>query len=62
MKRKSIMFTILATMFTLSACGDSVAKGVEYINPYSDSYSIRYNTDTTPDMVIDFSAVFSLSA
>ena len=56
MKRKSIMFTILATMFTLSACGDSVAKGVEYINPYSDYYSVRYNTDTSPDMVIDFSS------
>ena len=54
MKRKSILFTMLASLFALSACGD-MANGLEYINPYSEFYAIRYDTNSTADMTIDFS-------
>ena len=55
MKCKSILVTVTALLISLTACGEAAVKEVEYINPYSDYYAVRYNTESAADMVIDFS-------
>ena len=55
MKLKFILCTALTTMLLFSACGEPAIKNQEYINPYSDTYSIRYDTNSKADMVVDFS-------
>ena len=46
---------ILAFALTFGACGETTVKSVEYINPYSDFYSVRYDTDSEAELTVDFS-------
>ncbi len=55
MKYKSIICATLISALLLGASGCNL--GAEYINPYSDFYSIRYDTDSNADMTIDFSSL-----
>ena len=54
-KHKPAICAVLASMLTLGACGGETVKRVEYINPYSEFYAVRYDTDTAAEITIDFS-------
>ena len=49
----SIFLTVITTV-GFSSCGKTTTS-TEYVNPYSEYYSVRYNTSSAADMVVDFS-------
>ena len=55
MKYKSIICATLISALLLGASGCNL--GSQYFNPYSEFYSIRYDTSSNADMTIDFSTL-----
>ncbi len=55
MKYKSIICATIVLSVLFGVCGCGVK--TEYINPYSEFYSIRYDTGSDADMTVDFSTL-----
>ena len=54
MKKIITLFTAAVLLTGAAACGKTT-ETIDYINPHSELWSIRYDTDSTADMEIDFS-------